>query len=480
MKRILAILALIASAVALYAAAVAPTADPVHPGNYTNKELLRYIADYTQDGYVLATAPAADPVHPGNLTEKELLRYIADYTQQGTGGGDFLADGSVPMTGALTFSGTTHPGLRLNPLTSTQRDAFTPLFGYIIANTTTSAVEWYNGSVWTGIGGSGTSRTIADLSTVYSAPTWTLAAGTDYYGTANGARTVALPGSPTAGDLINITQLIVSSGPITVTLPPAVVYRAGTVSNVTSISLPTGNHSLSFEYVNSTWVLRDTGVDAEAAYTVYGNPTSGALAPVMTDSPVVNNLTANTAIELSSATANTLTASGGNLSIEGVELAKRTGGNTFSGAQTLAENASVALDPAGSADGKYSGTTITGTGGDTIAFGDLVTLDKDDSRWEKVDISVAAAATGDARGIFGIAVTSSTDGGAITVLLSGVVRADANFPTLTIGAAVYASTTGDVTSTQPTTTDHVIRIIGYALTADEIYFCPSGTWTTHT
>lgn len=146
----------------------------------------------------------------------------------------------------------------------------------------------------------------------------------------------------------------------------------------------------------------------------------------------------------------------------------------------LAENASIALDPAGSADGKYSGITVTGTGGATIAFGDLVTLDKDDSRWELVDISVAAAATGDARGIIGIAVTSSTDGGALTVLLRGIIRADANFPALTIGAAVYASTTGDIVVAQPTTTDHVIRIVGYALTADEIYFNPDNVWTTHT
>lgn len=153
---------------------------------------------------------------------------------------------------------------------------------------------------------------------------------------------------------------------------------------------------------------------------------------------------------------------------------------TFAGTITLAENTSIALDPAGSADGKYTGTTVTGVGGATIAFGDLVTLDKDDSRWELVDISVAAAATGDARGILGIAATSSTDGGAITVLLNGIVRADANFPALTIGAAVYASTTGDIVVAQPTTTDHVIRIVGYALTADEIYFNPDNAWITHT
>lgn len=157
------------------------------------------------------------------------------------------------------------------------------------------------------------------------------------------------------------------------------------------------------------------------------------------------------------------------------------GGGTLTGNIILGENTGIVLDPALSADGKYSAIELmTGTGGATIAIGDLVTLDKDDSRWELVDISVAAAATGDARGIIGIAVTTSTDGGAITVMLRGTIRADSVFPTLTIGAAVFASTTGDIVVTQPTTTDYVIRIIGYGLTASELRFCPENDWTTHT
>lgn len=154
-------------------------------------------------------------------------------------------------------------------------------------------------------------------------------------------------------------------------------------------------------------------------------------------------------------------------------------GGTMTGDITLGENASLALDPAGSADGKYTGITITGVSGYSQAFGNLVTLDKDDSRWEAVDISAAAAATGDARGIMGMVVSAGTDGNACKILLQGQIRADANFPALTIGAAVFASTTGDIVVAQPTTTDYVIRIVGYALTADEIYFNPDNVWTTH-
>jgi len=152
----------------------------------------------------------------------------------------------------------------------------------------------------------------------------------------------------------------------------------------------------------------------------------------------------------------------------------------LTGTLTLAENVSGALDPAGSADGKYTGITVTGLAGAALAFGDLITLDKDDSHWELVDISAAAAATGDARGVLGMCVLTCNENDGTVILLHGIIRADANFPALTIGAAVYASTTGDIVVAQPSTADYVIRIVGAAMTADEIYFNPENDWITHT
>lgn len=155
-------------------------------------------------------------------------------------------------------------------------------------------------------------------------------------------------------------------------------------------------------------------------------------------------------------------------------------GDTTTGTLTLSENTSIALDPAGSADGKYSGITIAGTSGYSQAFGDLVYLDPTDSRWEAVDANAAAAGDGDARGIIGMVVSTGTDGNACTILLQGVIRADAKFPSFTVNNPVYASeTAAAVTQTMPTTTDNVIRVIGFALTADEIYFDPSADYITH-
>jgi hypothetical protein len=155
---------------------------------------------------------------------------------------------------------------------------------------------------------------------------------------------------------------------------------------------------------------------------------------------------------------------------------------TLGGTITLGEGAQqIALDPALSADGTYSGITMTGTAGYTQAFGDLVYLDPTDSRWEAVDANAAAGADGDARGSLCMVVIAGTDGTACTLLVRGKIRADANFPSFTINNPIYVSeTAGDVTQTQPTTTDVVIRIVGWALTADEMMFAPDNMWITHT
>lgn len=155
-------------------------------------------------------------------------------------------------------------------------------------------------------------------------------------------------------------------------------------------------------------------------------------------------------------------------------------GGTMSGAITLGENTSIALDPAGSADGKYSGITVTGVAGYTQAFGDCVYLDPTDSRWEACDANAAAGADGDSRGVIGIVVVAGTDGNPCTILLHGIIRADAKFDTFTINNPIYVSeTAGAITQTQPITTDVVIRIVAFALTADEIYWNPENDFITH-
>lgn len=149
---------------------------------------------------------------------------------------------------------------------------------------------------------------------------------------------------------------------------------------------------------------------------------------------------------------------------------------TLNGTQLLAEGASIGLDPAGSADGAYSGITMTATAGYSQAFGDLVYLAVADGRWELADADALATAGNVA---LAMVVVAGTDGNACTLLLMGRIRADAKFPTMTVGATQYVGeTAGAIQGAIPTGADNVIRTVGYAMTADELYFNPSTDWST--
>ena len=79
-------------------------------------------------------------------------------------------------------------------------------------------------------------------------------------------------------------------------------------------------------------------------------------------------------------------------------------------------------------------------------------------------------------------VLAGNDTAATKMLLYGKINAAALFPTLTIGAPVYisAATAGLIVTAQPGSTDNVIRVIGYGNTGDELFFCPSPDYITHT
>lgn len=149
----------------------------------------------------------------------------------------------------------------------------------------------------------------------------------------------------------------------------------------------------------------------------------------------------------------------------------------LSGAQQLAEGASIRQDAALSADGTYSGITKAGTAGATLAFGDLVYLAAADSRWELTDADAASTSGSVQIGICVLAAAS--DGDPTVILLQGNIRADTAFPSMTISAPMYVSTTaGDITGTAPNATDDVVRVVGFANTADELEFNPSPDYIT--
>jgi len=82
-----------------------------------------------------------------------------------------------------------------------------------------------------------------------------------------------------------------------------------------------------------------------------------------------------------------------------------------------------------------------------------------------------------------VVLALETGTGTKKVLVHGVMRHDAWNWTTGPGTAslIYvAASAGTLTQTQPTGTDNVIQPVGYALSADDIYFCPSMIYFTHT
>jgi hypothetical protein len=149
----------------------------------------------------------------------------------------------------------------------------------------------------------------------------------------------------------------------------------------------------------------------------------------------------------------------------------------------LGENAGFSFDNSLSADGKYSGLVVDGTAGATLAFGDICSPSGTSNKWVLADANAITTTSGDGRGVLGICVLAASDTQATKMLLFGMVRADAVFPTLTINEMVFLSeTAGDVTLTAPTTADALQRVVGMGTsgTGDNLFFNPSPSWVTHT
>lgn len=155
---------------------------------------------------------------------------------------------------------------------------------------------------------------------------------------------------------------------------------------------------------------------------------------------------------------------------------------TFTGTVTLPTTqlgeSSIKLDPALSADETRSGITTTGTAGATIAVGDICYL-ASSGKWLLTDGILDGTDTGFSKQL-GICILASTDTNPTEMLLYGKVRSAA-FPSFTTGSPLYLSNTdGDITGTQPATSNHAIRIVGFALSADDLMFNPSNDWIVRT
>lgn len=121
-------------------------------------------------------------------------------------------------------------------------------------------------------------------------------------------------------------------------------------------------------------------------------------------------------------------------------------------------------------------TTNTFNAGATIAIGELCYLGSGGT-WLLTDASAESTA---GSVMLGICMEAQTAGNAMLVALAGSFARDDTWTWTTGGELYISETAGDLTQTAPTVTDSVTRVVGYAVSADVIYFNPSSDHLTHT
>lgn len=133
---------------------------------------------------------------------------------------------------------------------------------------------------------------------------------------------------------------------------------------------------------------------------------------------------------------------------------------------------SVVYDPTPDSDHTWNGHEFTATSGMALTQFDVCILQAD-GKFDQAD----ADAEGTTKGMCVMAseaFTGDTDTG-VAILPGTFVRDDTW--DYTIGAVLYVDTTpGPPTETAPSGSGDFVRVVGYAYTADIIYFDPSGTW----
>lgn len=310
-----------------------------------------------------------------------------------------------------------------------------------------------------------------DVTITHSANTLTFAGGS------LAGVTLVTPalGTPASGTLTNCTgypgdSSLVTTGALTTASSIAITNNGATAGFIT-LEEPSGDSTVKFTVpaLATSYTLTFPADDGDSGE-VLRTDGSGTLTWVSTGSG--DALTTNPLSQFAATTSSQLAGVISNETGSG-SLVFATA-PTMNGHWVQAENSAILLDPALSADGKYTGIVEDGTAGAVLAFGDICYFAVADSKWELTDADAEATA-GPVK--IGICVLAANEDAATVMLLYGKVRADAVFPALTVGAPAYIGlTAGDIVTTAPSASADIVRIVGYGNTANELFFCPSPDW----
>ena len=141
---------------------------------------------------------------------------------------------------------------------------------------------------------------------------------------------------------------------------------------------------------------------------------------------------------------------------------------------SVGKDGALSLDATPDTDHTANGPqTSTLNAGYSSTIMDLVYLNAN-GKWLEAD----ADASGTSNNLLGIALEAKTDGQAMNVALSDSFVRDDTW-NWTIGVPLYVSgSIGEITATKPSGSGDIVRTVGYAVTADIIFFNPSSDYVT--
>lgn len=215
-----------------------------------------------------------------------------------------IDDTGDTMSGRLDFSGTTHIGVRLNSLTTTQRDALTAANGDTFYNSTLNQTQWREGGAWVSNAAGGS---VADATTTVAGkveiPTQTESdAGTATGGT--GASLSLRP--PEAAKSVQDSKWVYAADAeandtYVITLTPApTAYATGQVFHFKANTANTGAATLNVNALGAKTIKKHKDQDLET-----GDIESGQIVTVTYDGTnlQMQSQTAEAFAKLSTATA---------------------------------------------------------------------------------------------------------------------------------------------------------------------------------
>jgi len=123
------------------------------------------------------------------------------------------------------------------------------------------------------------------------------------------------------------------------------------------------------------------------------------------------------------------------------------------------------------ADEKCSGITAAFEAGEALVRGDVVYFKAADSKMHKVNMTASNAEAIPAVAMAAEDISINNVG---KFLMQGVIHDAGTFPSYTIAGRLYApEAEGPPTQTKPSTAGDLVQVVGWAITADKIYFNPS-------